>query len=590
MSHPTCRALCVRWLCVVALLAVATTARAAPRMTPFLQTPGVPLGGNVNSATFCDASKRAVFRLDSSHVVAVDATGAVKSLGNAGVVSFAALMVCDRKDRIVIAAGKKLITLVNNTTKTEAVPADVRHMRVLEDGTVGVVDNAGTVYRYDGTTLTTLWSARRSMPLPMELDGKAEQILVVTAGHVQITDQTGPHEGPTALTAAWLDNTTVLFGDRNGVISKWLQSEPQDRYSRVAELPPRAKGPGSVFTRAFFQRAGGRIVVQRNNDGPFFSYELDAKNVVTTTTQISRIPLGRRFIATGDATFAVVSVNDRALVVDLTRSSYVVDFQHALTAVDSMAFSPDGRSLAMFGGDRDVIVASLIDRSSFRHLETTSFVRGPLRWAPDGTIFMGNAAGHVRWNLDGTVDERRERSVGFTSNGGLITITRDLRVTIDRGHSEQSLQLLDRTFGVAKAEVVDHFLVLRGVKRVEVYDLNSPLADPIVRTQNHSFLREAAFVGSSVIYLDEQGGLNFADGKTERQIDKIAGVPAFAISADTKRLAIANKTTITIYDDRGREVAKLSPSANVQSIAWSPDLRTLAVATRDGVELWTIPR
>jgi len=533
-------------------------------------------------AAFCDTSQRAILLFDNREVISIDAAGTIRKLGNTGVVANG-LIVCDRQDRIVIASGKQLVTLQGGTTKTDRVTADVRHMRLLDDGSIGIVDEKGAVYRH-GARPVQAWTTGRTMLPPFELDGTGERIVAIAGGKIDVTDRNGRHSGPRAISVTWLDNETVLFGERTGFVGRWPHAAPADKFSKVDQPVEHVR-----FVRPLFYRAGRRVLVQRNNDAQLLSLAFDARGVPKPAL-ISRVPGGRRIIAAGDAPFAVVVVDDRAIVVDLEKPSFAIDHHRPLGPVDAMAFSPDGRELAMLGGDRDIIIATL-DRARFRRLTTTGLVRGPLGWSPDGTIFAGSGRGHVRWNLDGTVEERPDRAVGFTPAGRPITFTRDLRIVIDRGPSEQTIQLHDPMFGVMKAEVTDRYLVVRGGRRVAVYALDAGDDMPIMRTRERGFLREAALVGeASVMYVDNTS-VYLADAKGDRLLEALMGVPQLAVSRDKRRVAIATRDELAIWDAQGQRVARmLTTGATIYALAWSPDLRTLAVSTKDGIELWTIPR
>jgi hypothetical protein len=319
------------------------------------------------------------------------------------------------------------------------------------------------------------------------------------------------------------------------------------------------------------------VLLQRN-DGPITVIAMDgaSKPVVT-----SRIPAGRRVIAAGDVPFAFVAVIDRAIMSDLTRSSYAID--HDRRSSPSTGWrSSRGRSLAMLGGDRDIIITPLA-RTSYRRLSTTHFVRGPLRWAPDGTLFAVSGGGHVRWNLDGTVEARTERALGFTSTGAPITLSRDSRIVIERGLSEQSYAI-DRSFGVTSADVTDRHLMVRGIKRVEVYALSSADARPVRRTRDRSFLRDAVLVGeANVMYLDDPHA--YLPMRRETMSPSLPRADA----RQSRRTRVAIATGIPSRSGRARSAPSNSPRAR-RDHRLVTDLRTLAVSTRDGIELWTIYR
>ena len=537
----------------------------------------------VTTSAYCETSKRAVFRLVDGALVSATLDGVVTQLGSAG--SAGGMMACDKSDRIFVAVGTTLQIVQAGQTTTEKLPVDVRYIRTLDDGSVGLVDIKGNIYRY-ATSLQQTWTTGRPMFGQFELDGAGDQILAIAGTRVEITDRSGKRPGPVAVTAAWLDNKTVMFGDRSGLVGKWSTDADIEKLTKI-ELP--APLQRTTFIRTLFQRAGKRMIMYRN-DGPIHVASFDAQGAAKTV-MISRIPSGRRSMATGDAQSAIIAVNDRAIVVDLTRPAFAIDHDHPLAAVDAIAFSPDGRSLAMLGGDRDILIASLDGKPTRRLTTTAPFVRGPLLWLPDGTLIASTVgAGSLRWSFDGTVETRKERALGFTRSGGAITITRELKVVIDRGHSEHTFQITDKQFGVMRADVTDRYLVLRGTKRVDVFALyGAPGAAPLLRTKDRTFLREAVLVGDrNLMYLDDQGMLLWTDGKAVRELDRYIS-PAVAVSADRRRTAVAAVHEIHVYDTLGNVTARLQTRARTHAVAWSPDLRTLAVATRDGVELWTVP-
>jgi WD40 repeat protein len=601
MTSRACHAGLVRLALVCVVMSATASAAPAPgqpRMQAFLGAPGIALGGNVAAATFCDTWRRGILRLDDGKLVALDADGAITQLGSAGSVPNNAAMVCDRKNQIWIGTGKQLAIIApGKQPRIEplALVSDIRALRVLDDDTIGIVDLRGVVYRF-GTVLEQRWAAPNNRK-PGELDGTGEHGLDVIAGRIEIVSASGTQPGPQALSAIWLDNTTVLFGDRTGKLQRWTITAPIDQTRVVAQVPTRGV---NVFVRPVFHHAGAkRIIVSRGNEGPLLVLGFDAQGELASTLS-SRMPAGRRSIASGESTFAVVTTNDRAFIIgDITKPSFVIDREHPLANVDSMTFSPDGRSLAILGGDRDVLVFSLDHRTTPRRLEATApFVRPPLRWFADGTLTAGNFGIHMRWNPDGTFEERRDRSIGFTDLGNPITFdNRTMRIAIDLGHSERIFQILPRDLFVSRADVIDNFLVLRASKRVEVYDLTAPTGTPArIKTQDRPFLRETVLVGGSlapaVMYVDDKNTLYLADGKgPDRMLDKFPlSVPLVTVAADGKRIAIASKNTLTLFDDGGRLVDKLTVRGDVTSFAWSPDLHTLAVATREGIDLWTFPR
>lgn len=557
-------------------------------MTPLLPIPGIQLGAQAQAAAFCETSQRAVLRLVDGRVVAIDASGALHEIGRVGMLP-AGMLMCDRRDRIVVAAGRQLVVLANGAATSLRLPADAVHARVLADGAVGVVVQTGVVYRYT-TRLAEAWRAGRPVLAPVELDGTGERLVRIAAGRIEVSDRGGHRAGPNALSATWIDDSTVAFSDRTGLVARWPIDAPPESFAKLTRL----ESPSLPrFVRVLLQRAGHRRVLAQLGSGPLHALALDGPGAtLTRTTLVSRLPPGGRLVAAGGA-FAVVAVRDRAVIVDLARGGFASPPHLPLVPPEAIAFSPDGRALAMLGGDGDVIITAL-DRSTSRRLTTTGFVRGPLRWAPDGTVLASTPGNQVRWRLDGSVDVRRERAVGFTPMADPITVTRDLRVHIERGPFVRTVQLQDRTFGVLEADASDRHLLLRGLRRVEIRALaDGDDAPAVVRTRDRQFLRAAALVGRDqprAMFVDSTGDLVLADRTSERILDRVTGMPLLATSPDRARVAIAAARELSVWDAAGRRVARVTTGADIVALAWSPDLRTLAAATRDGIELWTFPR
>jgi hypothetical protein len=126
---------------------VASAGHAAPRVMPFIEAPGIPLGGVVNGAAFCETSQRGVFRLTDGNVVAISSGGELTKLGSLGA-AVGEHMICDRTDRIIAGSGKKLVILNGGVTTTETLPTNIHFLRILDDGAIGIVEQSGAVSRY----------------------------------------------------------------------------------------------------------------------------------------------------------------------------------------------------------------------------------------------------------------------------------------------------------------------------------------------------------------------------------------------------------------------------------------------------------
>jgi WD40 repeat protein len=570
----------LRWL-VLAL--VVSTAQAAPRVVPFLPTPGIRLPATAQSGTFCAASQRAIIRTHKNTLVSIDASRSVLEVATLPVGLLPGRMICDAKDRIYIAASKTLVMVDAGRVTTGKLTNDVRDLEVLADGTLLVLDGLGNVSRWNGTTSTTVWSMGRPVSDLASLDASGDKTVTTVAGRIEVTTKAGAKLiGPNALIATWLDDDSVVFSDRSGVVARWAIDAPATEWHEVDHVEDFSR-----FVRTELHRAGKRFIIERS-DGVLRTISIDARGIASAAP-ITRMPIGRRVIAAGDAPFAIVAVGDRAFVVDLTRPM-AIDPTLPSGIVDSMAFSPDGRELAMFAG-QDIVVAA-VDRSAFRRLVPPTRIRGLLTWAGDGTLFLMNNLIQTRFNPDGTAEQRKIRAIGFTSSGNPVTVTRDQRLVIDRIHSEQSFQI-PTGISPLKVDVTDRLVAIRSARRIDLYALDAPAdAPPIRRTREANFMRDGALVGDTgILFVDDTNSLFLADDTGEHALGKLQGFPMFAVSPDRKRVALAMQEAVSVYDAHGKLVDGFTSGVGpIRALAWSPNLHTLAVAGRDGVELWSLPR
>lgn len=574
-------------------VAHAAPAPGQPRMQPLWPMAGVALKGQVRDGTFCETARQAAFRLDDGAVITVDETGTITERGNSGVIAIGPPMTCDRKDRIWVGSEHTLVMLAPNRAperKTVAVKDAIRLVRALDDDSLAIVDHRGGVYRY-GATLEERWVASPP-PGQLALDGSGERILTIVRDRIEIRSPTGTQIGPAANAAGWITDGMIAFADRTGKISRWAIGTPVEQAVVVAQMPPHPRSPAMRLT---FARAGlGRIAVTRDFEGPLLVLAFDAAGGLASSVQHSRMPNGSRRFAFGGLPWGVLGAGARVHIVpDLAQPTFVIDHEHPLAVVDAMVFSPDGRSLAVLGGDRDVLVYGLARRSVIRRLASpATTVRGPLRWFPDGTIDVGIFGTPTRWNPDGTVEVRR-RALGFTDLGHPIVLDQITRqISIDHGHSMQALPILERPLAIHEAEVTGTMLFVRAARRCELHDLRAPVTSPpTLRTKDRGSIQNAVLVaGPAIMYVDESGTLYLADAKTERVLDKRPGKRLLAAASDGQRVAFAARNALTIYDEHGTTLETLATRNEVTALAWSPDRHTLAVATKDGIDLWTFPR
>ena len=572
---------------VAAIVLLVGVAHAQPRMRPFMPAPGISVGGRITAVGFCSTAQRAVALLQNGDVVAIDAAGVIHPIGNAG--PSLGPIACDRKNRVTVVKPAAIVTFDGSSRRSTKIPASqMRIIRVLDDDTIGLVDLSGVVYRFDGKALETAWKSKHSFAHDSaELDGTGRRLLSQVGNKIIVHDRTGIVEGPPGIRAVWLDNTSVLCIDGIGAVSRWVVGTATDKPELVHQLP----AGRDLFARTMMHRAGSRVVIQQF-DAPLVTLELDTAGKLVAFSTISRLPVALR-VAAGAAPFAVLATIDRAVIVDLRKSSAAIPHDQPIMIVGAMAFSPDGKKLAMLGGERDILVAAL-DRSSVTRLRAprTGFPRGPLRWAPDGTL-VGGLVGQIRFNPDGTTDVvSTSRAQGFTDDGDPIALSRQGHIVIERRHGQQSFAF-DSRFGLVEAHATERYLAARSGRRIDIYALGAAAdAVPIFRTPERNLLRAGVLVGDAgaVMYVDDDGTIYLATPTGETVLAKIDGFPHMLASPDRQRVAIGAGNSVQIWDATGMRVAQFLAGGRIVALAWSPDLRTLAVATDAGIELWTIPR
>src|SRR5688572_23797125 len=214
----------MRALVVLVSCVIAASATAAPRVRPFLAAPGQPLGGTAIAATFCATSKRAVVRLDTGDIVAIDAAGTITVLASLGrMTNVVGAIACDKKDRIVLAAAKTIVIVNGSTSTQEPMVNEVRHVRLLDDDSIGIVDSKGDMYRWDGTKVAHVWGAGQAVNQrgPFELHGSGDRYMVMFGGRVVVVDRTGRKDGPRCVGASWHDADTLVIAERTGMLSRW---------------------------------------------------------------------------------------------------------------------------------------------------------------------------------------------------------------------------------------------------------------------------------------------------------------------------------------------------------------------------------
>ena len=239
--------------------------------------------------------------------------------------------------------------------------------------------------------------------------------------------------------------------------------------------------------------------------------------------------------------------------------------------VNSVAFSPDGRTLASGSDDNTIRLWDAVTGAHQRTLTGHRWDVTSVAFSPDGrTLASGSSDDTIRlW--DAVTGAHQRTLTGHTDTVFSVAFSPDGR-TLASGSSDNTIRLWDAVTGA-------HIRTLRGHK----LDVNSVAFSPDGRT------------------LASGGG---EDDHTIRLWDAVTGahqrtltghtwdVESVAFSPDGRTLASGSRDgTIRLWDavTGAHQRTLTGHSRSVESVAFSPDGRTLASGSRDGtVLLWEL--
>jgi WD40 repeat protein/serine/threonine protein kinase len=230
--------------------------------------------------------------------------------------------------------------------------------------------------------------------------------------------------------------------------------------------------------------------------------------------------------------------------------------------VSTAAFSPDGRTLATGGHDGEVILWNAAGHRAIATLKTHGRSVGALTFSPDGAV-LATAGDAVRlWNV---ARHRRVRSLPTTGEN-----------------------LLAAAFGPRGTT-----LATAGTRTVRLWHVTGH-ARPATVTRLTSPAGEMAFSadGRMLAGGSEDRGVRLWDVGGHRLLATVPGhANAVAFSPDGHTLACASGEAVLLWNTTtGTPAARLDAGTRtVEAIAFSPDGKTLATAGDDAaVRLWDL--